>query len=282
MYKCKYCGKEFKKNSNYTTHEKYYCEKNLNRDVERGDKVKRKQRESSIKSSIKRSGEYKLFKVHCHKCGKEFEVREREKLFPKKEKYFCSRSCANSHIITKETREKTATTLKKRVKEKGKWGGLKHLRLLPRILKICPVCNKEFEVVERENKKIYCSRECYYKDAPIKYRRKGYNPYSITYNHGYINGIFYQSSWELAYLTWCFDKGIEVKRYEGHFEYINSKGEIRKYYPDFYLPKYDLIVEIKGPQDKEWKNKKKGLPKETRLKVIDLKNIHFYLNRMGI
>jgi hypothetical protein len=43
-----------------------------------------------------RNGKFKKYKVSCHKCNKEFEVEEREKLFPKKEKYFCSRSCANS------------------------------------------------------------------------------------------------------------------------------------------------------------------------------------------
>lgn len=41
-------------------------------------------------------GENKEFTVCCTGCDKEFTVVEREKLFPKKEKYFCSRKCANS------------------------------------------------------------------------------------------------------------------------------------------------------------------------------------------
>lgn len=30
------------------------------------------------------------------------------------------------------------------------------------------------------------------------------------------------------------------------FPFIDSKGEARKYFPDFYLPEYDYWVEIKG------------------------------------
>ena len=41
-------------------------------------------------------GEKKKFKVICSTCGKEIIVEEREKIFPKKDKYYCNRSCSNS------------------------------------------------------------------------------------------------------------------------------------------------------------------------------------------
>lgn len=41
-------------------------------------------------------GEYKTFTVVCSGCDKACEVRERELAHPKKQYYYCSRSCANS------------------------------------------------------------------------------------------------------------------------------------------------------------------------------------------
>lgn len=54
-----------------------------------------------VKSSIKRYnnllGKLKFFKVVCYTCKKEFKVKEREKQFPIKEKYFCSVSCGHKY-----------------------------------------------------------------------------------------------------------------------------------------------------------------------------------------
>lgn len=65
--------------------------------------------------SIRADNKYgilKTFKVNCKKCNNEFEVEEREKLFPKKEFYNCSRSCANKREHSKETKEKIRNSLK--------------------------------------------------------------------------------------------------------------------------------------------------------------------------
>lgn len=98
MYKCKYCNREFKKNSNHVSHEKYYCRKNPNWSKEEAKKRSVKGK----KENIKRYGKFKFFKVKCYKCEKEFEVKEREKLFPKKEKYFCSKKCIHSRDWSKK------------------------------------------------------------------------------------------------------------------------------------------------------------------------------------
>ena len=42
-------------------------------------------------------GKLKEFTVSCHTCGNEFVVTEREKQFPKKERYFCSIDCAHKY-----------------------------------------------------------------------------------------------------------------------------------------------------------------------------------------
>lgn len=88
MWKCKHCNKKFDYN---TTSEKAnhsrWCNKNPNRNAS-----------SPVLSAVQDRvhGIKKHFNVTCKNCNKEFTVLEREKLFPSKEKYFCSRSCANS------------------------------------------------------------------------------------------------------------------------------------------------------------------------------------------
>ena len=85
---------------------------------------------------------YKIFEVICFKCGKKFEVREDYRKFPTKEKYFCCRSCANSHIRTEESKLKTSISIKNK------------LNIQPKVKK-CKWCGKEFI-----GKRKFCSDEC--------------------------------------------------------------------------------------------------------------------------
>ena len=86
MWKCKYCQKEIDVStvSEKANHSRW-CQ----------DNPKRNEWESKL-ALLKRFGELKEFEVFCCLCKKEFTVSEREKLFPQKDLYFCSRSCANS------------------------------------------------------------------------------------------------------------------------------------------------------------------------------------------
>jgi hypothetical protein len=88
MWKCKYCLNEFDfiRTTDKGNHAKH-CEKNPNRAASYA-----KLRDAS---DI-RFGEKKTFEVICESCDKPFNVIEREKLHPSREKYFCSRVCANS------------------------------------------------------------------------------------------------------------------------------------------------------------------------------------------
>jgi len=68
-----------------------WCDKNPNVELHR-----RKNIDKAAQQGIKKFGEYKVFRVQCGACGRDYDVKEREKLFPQKSSYFCSRSCANS------------------------------------------------------------------------------------------------------------------------------------------------------------------------------------------
>lgn len=111
MNKCLHCGKEVKNK---------YCNvscQNSHQNIER-----------SILVMLRRKGALKSFVVICEKCKKVFSVAEREKLFPTKSKYYCSRSCANSRVWSDAQKEKIRKITKK--------------FHLPYVRK-CPTCNKE-------------------------------------------------------------------------------------------------------------------------------------------
>lgn len=76
------------------------------------------------KANVIRFGAFASYKVTCNKCGTEFEVRQREHLFPKKEKYFCSRSCANSRSNLSQSwtqQKKEKAKVQARVNMKKLW-----------------------------------------------------------------------------------------------------------------------------------------------------------------
>lgn len=95
-----------------------------------------------MKASLKsfhdnKIGKLKLFKVICSKCGKEFSVTEHEKLFPQKEKYFCSSICARSHIMTNEIKNKISSSLKKYYNIPEKFCIYCHLNKISKKSKFC-------------------------------------------------------------------------------------------------------------------------------------------------
>lgn len=96
-------------------------------------------------------GFLKEFTVVCNKCSKEFSVAEREKQFPSKEKYFCSGSCANSHVVNDNTRKKISSTLTGRVYVDPY-----------NAVKLCENCNTEFSFVKHYTKseKRFCTKSC--------------------------------------------------------------------------------------------------------------------------
>lgn len=98
------------------------------------------------KNVLKIKGEYKKFSVKCSKCSKLFLTLEREFLFPMKQKYYCSRSCANSRIKTEEIKERISSTIKK--KNEGKIKKTKTYK--------CLVCENN---IQTKGKK-FCSKNC--------------------------------------------------------------------------------------------------------------------------
>lgn len=143
MNECLYCGKLVKNK---------YCNVSCQNKHQGPQRV-------NIKYGI-----VKTFRVNCEKCGKEFDVKEREKLFPQKEKYYCNVGCANSRERTDETKKKIKDSINFYNKNNKKD------KVLEYVEKKCPVCGKIFLTLKKDKKKI-CSEICLkliYKKAGLK------------------------------------------------------------------------------------------------------------------
>lgn len=58
-------------------------------------------------------------------------------------------------------------------------------------------------------------------------------------------GYKFQGSWEVAFAKYLDNLNIKWERPNKKFDYIYNNDN-HKYLPDFYLPKYNLYIEIKG------------------------------------
>ena len=91
MWKCKHCNIEYEFNNSEKANHSKYCSKNPNL-----SKTKDNAKNSGFITAVKRFGLIKDFSVKCEICSCNYISQEREKLFPNKKRYFCSRKCANS------------------------------------------------------------------------------------------------------------------------------------------------------------------------------------------
>jgi hypothetical protein len=89
--KCKHCEVDFDLSVGKFANHVRWCDKN--------PKIKEYKADNSLrgkKINDEKFGIHKNFTVVCASCNKEFVVKERELLFPRRKIYFCTRNCANS------------------------------------------------------------------------------------------------------------------------------------------------------------------------------------------
>lgn len=102
----------------------------------------------------------------------------------------------------------------------------------------------------------------------------GYTKGSGRGKKGWYKGFFCDSSWELAFVIYCLEHGLDIKR---NFEKRQYKyeGEIKNYIPDFSVN--GVLTEIKGYKTPQWLAKIKD---NSDIKVLyenDLKPILEYV-----
>ena len=143
---CPYCNKEFDCSGKIFSNHVRWCLENPNKKILSGEEYRQKMRIINEERNNKKLGLIKDFTVVCATCGQTFLVQEREKQFPKKEKYFCSRSCANKRKRPPEVKNKIAKSLKKFNGSDG-------------IERKCIICENIIKC--NSSKRKTCSKECH-------------------------------------------------------------------------------------------------------------------------
>lgn len=174
-------------------------------------------------------------KIHqCKKCSK---------YLTGYQKKFCSKSCAAMYNNTRrkprteESKKKTSEALKGRpnIALKGKKKARSIWPRTPIFRKECS-CGNSFWAKGKWGKKT-CSPEC---------ARKNQTYRKIIYEYKH-NGeiVLLESSWEVEIAIWLDENNIKWTR-PAHIPWIDSSGKHRKYFPDFYLPEYNVYLDPKN------------------------------------
>jgi len=96
---CLICGESFENHSLYANHMRWVHIKSDKKNLKL----------AAIKENEKRHGKWIYEKTKC-KCGKDIDIKYREN--KRKEKYYCSRSCANKKKHTQDTKNKISMSVK--------------------------------------------------------------------------------------------------------------------------------------------------------------------------
>jgi hypothetical protein len=223
----------------------------------------------------------------CPVCGDKFKVKKGHP----KERETCSYSCSNrlrSH--GQNTKNKIGWSLELYYKnnemteaQKYSGGTWKKSSCKINSYKKCKGCG---DVFIRANKKgnidhKTCSQECAV-DAQVRNRtyQNGSRKPSYYFNKNTEKEVLLESSWEVKTAKFLDKNKIFWVRPDP-INWKDSSGDEHRYYPDFYLKKYDVYLDPKNPycmdRDKEKINK---ISKKVDLIVGDLEKILTYIENL--
>jgi hypothetical protein len=94
----------------------------------------------------------------------------------------------------------------------------------------------------------------------------GYRKGSGRGKKGWYKGYWCDSSWELAWVIYQLEHGIEFSRNEEQFKYVYG-NVVRHYIPDFKI--LDTYIEIKGYDNDQWQNKLSQFPHKLQILYED-------------
>lgn len=90
--------------------------------------------------------------------------------------------------------------------------------------------------------------------------------------------VHYQSSYEKSFMEYLDKNSFVWIRCRERFPYVGADGKQHTYNPDFYLPKYELYVEVKGRIRVSDPYKFEAFPADKKLVLIDAE----VLKQLGI
>lgn len=94
--------------------------------------------------------------------------------------------------------------------------------------------------------------------------------------HYEYKGERFQGTWELEFFKYCERNKIECKRNRECFPYF-WKEKIHYYYPDFYLEKFNLFIEIKGYETDRDVAKQRDFPSDRKLLILRKKEYDLFI-----
>lgn len=128
--------------------------------------------------------------------------------------------------------------------------------------------NKGKKYTEEERLKKSLEMKKAVKDHPESYTKN--NIVGRVKNIEY-NGVTLKGSWEVIVAKWFDENNIKWEHESKSFDYVWNG--IRKYFPDFYLPDFDVYVEVKGYETERDLAKWKNIPNLVVFKLNEIKQI---------
>jgi hypothetical protein len=260
MNKCLSCGKDVKNK---------FCNTSCQNKIQsKGRKLSESQTQKMRLTILEKWVE---FDVSCYKCGRDIKIREYNVKVPKKDKYFCSRSCANSKVWSDEDKLKKSNSAKKseKVKKANKLAGEKRVgkKTAERFNVNCPVCSKVVTFLKSKPKKYHA--KCWRSISG------GFKEGSSRGKSGWYKGYWCDSSWELAWVVYNLEQDIDFERNKFGFEYeFENKKSL--FYPDFIVD--GEYIEIKNYNSKRLEAKLEYFPHKINVLYKEqLKNAFDYV-----
>ena len=119
-----------------------------------------------------------------------------------------------------------------------------------------------------------------YSEIMIQTAKNHPDSYSISNRsrakHYEYKGERFQGTWELEFFKYCERNKIECKRNRECFPYF-WKEKIHYYYPDFYLEKFNLFIEIKGYETDRDVAKQRDFPSNRKLLILRKKEYDLFI-----
>jgi hypothetical protein len=217
-YSCHVCGKICKSLKSLRSHMNWHDSKYANACSGNGKLISKTLSKIAKENKKSKEAAYFVSPNHCTQCHGTLP-------FEKRGNKFCNQSCSATYFNS--SRKKPKTIYNK-----------KHGRQR-RIIIQCSECKSDFSVIPSGKNRKYCSVGCSNKNK--------YHPGSNKKHTSIYKGYKMDSGAELAFAKLLDSHNISwIKNSSKFFTFTDSKGILRKYYPDFYLQEYDYWVEIKG------------------------------------
>lgn len=199
---------------------------------------------------------------NCKTCNKEIEFFTERVASLKKQKQYCSKSCANSRPASDKRKLKISQANKasEKVKAANKILGenkkgmqFNHNRWLNHVsvMKAGVLCAKCGEPLQPSYRKKKYHSDCWRSISG------GFRQGSSRGRSGWYKGYWCDSSYELAWVIYQLDHGVEFVRNKEGFHY-EFEGKAHKFYPDFIVN--DKYIEIKNFSSAQLEAKLKWFP----------------------